>query len=362
MHIALLASTDWLDDELLSLQHLVVGLIDEQVRVTQVVPPEVPTEDISAFAERVLWGQSRWDVLNRRRRRQLAPTLRSLGVDLVHALDRSLWSGAAALGEALGAPVALGINAPDDVEPLIKLAPKLSAARTAVVATSDPIGRAVEQHVEPALKTETIPLGVHPGEPVRERGDDDALCAVVTGSGQPDAYYEALLQALVPFVQRYPQAQFFFDGQGTDQHALWQHASRLGLLANLSLVPRRLGHHELLVRADVLIQPPPQHRVRSLTLQAMANGVPVVSIDDPWVDHLIDGQTAWLVPQAHAHAWSEQVNRLMREPGAARALGQRAVEWIRRHRLASQQVAGNIQLYRAMTGETLPFPTEQAGA
>ena len=29
----------------------------------------------------------------------------------------------------------------------------------------------------------------------------------------------------------------------------------MGLLQNLSMVPRRVGHHELLLRADVLVHP-----------------------------------------------------------------------------------------------------------
>ncbi len=182
--------------------------------------------------------------------------------------------------------------------------------RTALVSTSEPLGRVVSQHMDPAFTMETIPPGVHPGRPVRHRGDDDALCAVVSGSGQLDTYYEALLHAMREFIAAYPQAQFFFDGRGSDQHAIWQFASRLGLLHNISLVPRRWGHHELLVCADVLIHPQPANRARSLTLQAMANAVPVIAMDDAWVDHFVDGETAWVVPQAHSHAWVEVLDRL----------------------------------------------------
>ena len=361
MHVALLANSGWLDDELLNFQHLVVGLIDEQVRVTQVVPPVLGADDTSAFAELLVWRESRWPAWNRLRLHRLDRALTGLHVDLIHVMDAALWPGAAAVSRSLGIPAVYNVNTPDDLRSLPRLLRATAPARTAWVATSAPVGRALAAELEPSHKLETIPPGVHPGEPVRQRAADDALCAVISGDGQSDAYYDALMRALVEFTRRCPQAQFFLDGRGSDQHALWQMASRRGLLSNLSLVPRRLGHHELLVRADVLIHPQPSHRARSLTLQAMANAVPVIAMDDGWVDHLIDGETAWIVPQAHSHAWLERLSWLVGQPEAAEALGQRALSWVREHRLASQQVGATLDLYRGMTGETLKFPAKEAG-
>lgn len=360
MHVGLVANTAWLDDELLNFQHLVVGLIDEQVRVTQIVPSVLPTDDASAFAAHVTWEESRWPTLNRHRLRWLRRLLGEAGVELIHAMDVPAWSGAVALGRAIDSAVLLNVNTSHDLSLLARLTRAANPSQVALLTTSEPLERAVRQMVAPAFTVETVPPGVHPGRPPRQRDPEDPLCAVISGSGRPCEYYEVLLEALVDFVRAYPQTQFFFDGRGSDQHALWQRVSRHGLLTNVSLIPRRLGHDELLVRADVLIHPEPSERVRSLTLQAMANGMPVVALADPWVDHLINDETAWVVPQARARRWLEPLNRLMEEPHAAAELGRRAAMWIRRHRLTSQQVSRTLGLYRTMIGEPLRFPARMA--
>ncbi|MFW6059686.1 MAG: glycosyltransferase family 4 protein [Phycisphaeraceae bacterium] len=361
MHVALLANTRWLGDELLSFRHLVVGLIDEQVRVTQVLPDDLPAEETSTFAERVVWAESAWEPINRYRLRRLAPVFASLEVELIHAMDAPLWHGAAALGQAIHAPVLLNVNAPDDLEALVRLTRTADPTQVVLVPTSVPLAHAIQREVDPAYTVRMIPPGVHPGRPARQRTPDDPLCAVVSGDGRSDGHYHALVHALPAFLERYPQAQFFFDGQGSDQHALWRAASELELLHNVSLIPRRLGHHELLVRADVLILPQPAHRVRALTLQAMANSVPVIAMADPWVDHLIDERTAWLVAEPKCDLWLDQLMRLAGNPAAARQLGERAVAWIRHHRLASQQVGEVLQLYRGVVGQTIRFPARHAG-
>src|SRR5690606_29911364 len=86
MHVALLANTAWLDEELAMFRHLVVGLIDEQVRVAQVVPEEMAGEEFSAFGDRITWRPSRWGMVQRQRLTSLATRLDRLGIDLIHAL------------------------------------------------------------------------------------------------------------------------------------------------------------------------------------------------------------------------------------------------------------------------------------
>lgn len=356
MFVALLTNTAWLDEELQSFQHLLVGFMDEQVRVAQVVPQHLHHSDASVFGAHVGWQESSWAWLNRHRITKLDQALEPLGVNLIHALDGRLWVGAYRLALKMNVPVVFTANSHLDLKLVSHLRRIADAGRCAFVATTEPLAQAVRDRLPPAFIVEMIPPGTHPGPPVRHRNPDDALCAVISGRGQLDDRYQALLEALSQVIRHHPQAQFFFDGQGSDQHEIWQAASRLNLLANISLIPRRLGHRELLVRADVLIQPQPPGRSRGLTLQAMAHAVPVIAHHDPWLDYLHEDVTAWLIDGPDPDAWQTCITRLIEQPDLGRQLGQRAQHWVSENRLSAQQVAHTLDLYRRITGEPIKFP------
>jgi glycosyltransferase involved in cell wall biosynthesis len=175
---------------------------------------------------------------------------------------------------------------------------------------------------------------------------------VISGTGEIDEDYEAPFMALRQVVTEHEHAQFFLDGQHSDQHGLWQLARRHHLLENMSIVPRRLGHREMLLNADALIHPQPLGKSRTLTLQAMGNGLPVIARDDPWVDYLLDDETAWLVRKTEPAPWAECLGRRIVTPDAARQLGGRARQWVMQQRPLSRHVELTLSLYRqvAMTG------------
>ncbi|MEX0885804.1 MAG: glycosyltransferase family 4 protein [Phycisphaeraceae bacterium] len=356
MHVALLANTAWLDEELSSFRHLVVGLLGEQVRVAQVVPQFLPLDEPSVFGERIHWHESRWGAINRVRLMQLARPLRELQVELVHVLDGRLWPGAATLARRLERPAVFNANSHLDIRLVEAVTRRLGPQLAAITATTEPIARALRERLGDEYTLETIQPGAHPGEPVRRRKPDDPLCVIVSGNGRLDARYASLLEGLRRVTQRSPGSQFFFDGQGSDQHEIWQAASRLGLLSNLSMIPRRLGHRELLVRADVLIHPQPLGRSRTLTIQAMAHALPVVAQDDPWLDYLHDEETARVVHDPDPSGWAQVLLEMIADPDRGHALGASAQGWIRANRLASRQLERVLALYYRLLGHTIPFP------
>lgn len=358
MHAALLANRAWLDEELTGFQHLVVGLIDEQVRVVQVVPDEgVTPEDLSAFGGHVSWRESQVPSMNRYRIGRLAEPLKAIGVDLVHALDGRMWRGGLKLAQALEAPIILGAHSRLDIPLAQRLAGRLDPARVAVTAATEPIAQAIRQHVSSDLSVQVIATGVHShGTDPPAPQADQALCVIVSGNGLWDGDYEALMGGIAALVERRPMSQFFFDGQGGGQHRIWKAASSMGLLANISLTPRRLGHREMLLHAHALIHPQALGKSRGLTLRAMARGLPVIARHDPHLDYLIDGQTATVLVEPTPKVWAHELNRLIEDQTNIAALGRRAQAWIKENRPTSRQVAGVLDLYRRMTGQSIPFP------
>ncbi|MEM6332247.1 MAG: glycosyltransferase family 4 protein [Planctomycetota bacterium] len=354
MHIALLANAAWLDEELTSLRQLVVGVIDEHATLTQVVPDSLPQDDTSSFANRLDWSPTRWAFINHRRIAALHPQLADAKVDLIHALDGRLWEPALRIAKQLDLPALFSASSAFDLKTAARIADRLRPDADAVTAATEPLHRALRQRIPEPIPVHHVPTGVHKLDP-SPRPTDRPLCAVVTGSGKHDAHTQALLEALARIVRREPQAQFFFDGQTDDQHRIWQAAEQLQLLGHISLVPRRLGNRELFLRTDALIMPQPLGKARSLTLQAMARGLPVIATEDPWLDYLIDGQTAWTVATAEPTGWHDRIARLIDEPQAAAALGDTARQWVTQNRPATQQIDTLLNLYRRYTGQTLPI-------
>ena len=355
--MALLTNRAWLDEELVPFQHLVVGLIGEQVRVAQVVPEGVCSDDLSAFGDHVPWRESSVAALNRHRVGQLDGELRALEVNLIHALDGRLWHGGLRLAESLDVPIVLSACSSLDIPLAKRLLGRVDAVRVAVSAATEPITGAIRQVVGPDLLVRTIGTGVHRRDvqpPTRQDGGE--LCVIVSGNGVWDGDYDALLGGIALFVKRRPMSQFFFDGQGAGQHQLWKAASSMGLLTNISLIPRRLGHREMLLRAHTLIHPQALGKSRSLTLRAMARGLPVIAREDVFLDYLIDQETSVVMRHPGPADWSVQLDRLVTDSRSAAELGRRAMAWVNRNRPASHQINGVLDMYRRMAGQTIPFP------
>jgi glycosyltransferase involved in cell wall biosynthesis len=150
--------------------------------------------------------------------------------------------------------------------------------------------------------------------------------------------------------------QFFCDGQGADLHELWLAAARLDLLACVSLIPARLGRSELLLSADLLIQPQALGMVRPVTLAAMARGVPVLARRDRWLDYLEHERTAVVLEDPDTAAWTAWLGRFIADPDSFQPLAQRARDWVARRHSIPGQVGQTIQLYRRLVGEAIPFP------
>jgi len=357
MHVALIANSQCLDDELTQFHYLTIGLLDEGVRAAQVVPDQLPLDDSNVFGERFTWKESRWRFIEHRRLRLLAPSLEKTGVDLLHAFDGDLWEPTLDLGDELNIPVLLELSDVEELPLIDDLLYVETPMRVIIAASTQPLAEAARKRVQNHVTVEYI----HPGAPTINKehvgsADPNALCIVITGPGRAGPEYDALFAAMQSVIQVHEQLQFFLSTRGKHEHELWQAAQRFGLLANLSMVPRRLGHDELLLGADALIQPHAIGRSRSLPLHAMAHGVPVLAMQDPWVDYLVDDQTAWLVDRSSTSAWDEQLNRLIERKSEAAALGQRAKQFVATHHKLSDHVRGTLDAYQQLAAEAIQFP------
>lgn len=356
MQVALIANTAWLDEELATLHHLVVGLIDDSVQVVQVLPMGRAEGEVVSFGTRLSWHERRGRWRNRRAINRMAEPLKQQGVELLHALDGRMWRAALDLGRQLSLPVVLSANSGMDIELAARYASRLVPGQHAVLCATEPLRQLVDQAIASAVPVRHVPFGVHLGKPAPHT-QGETPCVVVSGDGGYDEYVHHLLLGAKQAIQAHPDLQLFFDSQREDPRAMWRAIRRQGLLAHSTLIPRRLGHREILLRAGAMIHPQPLGRSRSLTLRAMAHAVPVIACADPLLDDLIDGQTARVLHDPSPDTWAKALVSFASEPKIWSDLGLAAQQWVGQHRLASTQLERLITTYRHLTGEPIAFPT-----
>ena len=360
MHVALIADTDWLDDDLLVFNHLVVGLTDELGQVVQVVPQRLAQEEPRLLGAEVTWRDSSWGWVRCWRLARLVDHLDDLKVDLIHALSSPVWIGAIRLAKKLQVPAVFGLTSAGDLRRLRWLQRLGTGLQVAIVAATEPLAVAAQKRLAADWPVITIRPGVHtpPTASSASQVETSHLCAVVSGTGARDEDYRALLTAIGRVTRAYPQTQFFFDtGHDNDQHSLWQAVRDEGLLANVSMLSHELGRREMLLQGHVVIHPQALGRCRSVTLEAMARTIPVLARGDPWLDYLIDDQTAWLVPEPDPQWWVTLIKRVIEEPSRTRSLAQRGRAWVKQRHLTSSYVDGMLALYQRLHGQSIKFPT-----
>ncbi len=358
MQTALICDSQWIDEELPQFKHLVVGLLDEQVHAVQILPPQTGINEISLFGEKLPCPEMGGPRLRRWQLRRMASSLAERNITLVHALDSRSWSGAVDLASKLTLPVVLNVDSGHDLARTAKIHRRLDPSRIAWVASTTPLARGLKDVLGQSAFIQTVRFGVHLPPPPPLPAPQHVPCMVVTGNGRWDTDYDCLFKALRQVIEKHTQTQIFLDGQRQDQHRLWKEAKKQGLLSNLSLVPRQLGHREMLLRADLLIQPQALGTARCLTLGAMARGIAILAKTDPQLDYLVDDQTAWLIDKASPSLWAQKINTLLTDRSQSSRLGVRGREWIDEHHIPAKQVQQILAIYRRISGESFKFPQQ----
>jgi len=358
MQVALITDRIWLDEELGQFKHLIVGMLDENVRVVQVVPQGLDDEYLSAFGKKLRFKDISWPQARRWFLRQLACKLEVENVDVLHVLDSRSWRGAVDLANKMQLPIVLNLANGSDLDRAAKLHKLMDPQRIAWLAATEPLARGLRDELGTDAFIQTVRMGVHlPEIPYFKANEGPHTpCLVVTGNGTFDQAYDKLLLGLADVIAEHRQLQVFLDGRGKDQHKLWRAARKRGLLSNISFVPHRVGHRDLMLHADMLLQPQARGDARSLTLQAMAQGIPIVAQIDPWLDYLVDAQTARLLDEPNADRWSSVLCELLADQEQMAYLSRRGREWIDEYHIPAKQVQQILGVYRKLAGESIPFP------
>jgi len=358
MHVALLTDSGWLDEELPGFINLLDGLSAEGFTPLPVLPNQADQiESFNAAYAPQYWEPSSLPVYGHWLVNQLKEKLTSEKTMLLHACTFSLWSATLELSREMGIPAVLCIDSLKDIPRAAALKQKIQAGHVRLVATTSTIAAALGKALGMTDEMpETVwPAAREPGARRMASPEPGSLCLSVCGSGENNAEINTLLQAVAKLVERYPMTQFFFDALSRDTRYLWKACSQAKLLHNVSMVPRRFGQHELLLKADCIVLPEPLGKSRGVMLAAMAGGVPIVARQDPALDILVNYPLFVPVNQPTPEQWVAALEPRLANPAADWARSDEASAWAIARFPAHAPAHRYAGIYRELLAMPLPF-------
>jgi len=349
------------------LRRLEVGLVDEGVIVTRAVPESCLKLLEGGLSPGIGYSDTGWSIMRGFRANAViqklrgdmataSDTLSRTPVDIVHAWGEACWPLAIDVACELGAALALEVWSAASlahIRETERRARRLtdSGCRGEWFAPDALVSEALRSRKASWTIRETA-WGVHlPTEWNPPNAERTPTVAVICREKVDQSVAIALLTALAD--PRLVEAMIFIDSAAIDaQPELWRAADRLGLLDRLSVLDTLEAHRELILKVDALALPDPAGEHRSIMLDAMAQGVAVVTSSDSLIEDAIDTTTCLLVDSPAG--WRDALLKAL-HPAERAHLGHSARGYISEKRLAHQHVRRVLDAYTALAPEPIAF-------
>lgn len=330
-----------------------VGLTDEGVDVVRCVSQNLLPELTATLFEPPIAYQPGIFRLTRGIRAMhladaaLARYAETGGIQVVHVYGGRLWWLAATVARRLRCPLVVEVWRPG----LFGKARAL-AARAAVPVTLLAPDPATERTLLQESAGSAVRLacwGVHAPSRPTARQNAGVRSILLAGPGRDADRANAAFIAAARVLEARDDVYLFVDARMARRAGLWKLADRLGVRDRMSLVSHLEQTRELVTRLDLMIYPERRGEMRTLLLDVMAAGMPVLACDEPSLACLRDGETVCTVEGASPDRWEQQIAAFIDSPEQAAALGSSARAWVREHRRLSGYVASVLDVYEAVT-------------
>ncbi|MFK7960360.1 MAG: glycosyltransferase [Phycisphaerales bacterium] len=360
LHLGFVYDDEALTAEAPTINRLGVGLLAEGHRVMRVVSPAgSATIDRLSLATRIEMPMSTPPWLRRARAADALAAMKSAIPDLFIVRGNGAWTAAADLALAAERPLLADVWRPADVGRVARLVRRGRFAGAIAPAAS--IAAALQRELG-AARVRAVPLGV--GVPATARPvlarPDDAITIAVVGSGDDLAAWRSVLSGLSMLCREMPQIELFVELGGSIAHAIWREARRLDLLGQMTAIEEISEVRRLLTRCDMMVLPEPLSEARSIILEAMAIGMPVVGVEDPLHPFLRDGETADVLATPlppEPEAWSAVLGRRLSDAAEARALGLHGRHEIEVSHRSSHRIERLADAAAHLIGRDTPAPS-----
>jgi len=180
------------------------------------------------------------------------------------------------------------------------------------------------------------------------------------GSLYPVKGQTFLLQAMARVVRQAPDTVCLLVGRGELLPVLQREAADLGLTEQAKFLGFRTDIPELLSLMEIFVLPSLSEGLPLSLLEAQAVGKPAVATHVGGIPEVIEeGRTGYLVPPRRPDLLADRILRLLQDPPAARAMGERGRSRIREIFSLEAMAQGYLSLFESCLNGRLAHPARQ---
>jgi len=328
--IAMLMSQNRLDQEHGMLNRLAVGLMNEGEQVTRVIPPfgnDIPPDyeqPVSIIPK--IFTQFSIPFLQRK----------ELLEQVCAELKKQKTSSLVCFGDdaaKLGAAIAPLLDIPLYQEVIsIREANRVknNSRTTRWLAATPSLERVIAARVGED-RAAFVPLGVAT-MPQKELTPDSPTKFVAVYNASDDLKStRRVLEAL----REHTNLHIFLELDGKKDHKVWSAVEEAKLLDRTTCLQNVADLRSLIVQTDLVILPSSQMPVRTVLLEAMESGIPIIATQIRGFDMLVEGETALIVEDS----WEEPLHRILHDNDLGERLGIAATTLIATNYGSAAQIA-----------------------
>jgi len=332
MTIAMIMSQDRLEQEHTMLNRLVVGLINDGRQVIRIIPTPAndelaPYEKAVSLAKRVCVSMPVTWLLRSARRDTIVEALQKTEASVITVFGRQALKVAADVKAALDIPVLYEVVSMRDAKRT-----KSSSQVSRWFAATPSIQSAIAQRVGQD-RAALVPLGIATPTSSKEHLAMSASyrCLVILDATSDPKATRTILNLL----SKMQNINIFLELSGRKQHQVWRCVRDLDMHDRVTCLREVSELRSLIVRCDLVILPAQSVPIRTVLLEAMRYGVPVVSAQIDGFDMLVDEETALIVNGN----WKESLERILDDSDLAKRIGQGGSDLVAAHYASATQIA-----------------------
>ncbi len=312
-------------------------LVDEHKRA------QLPISDYRHL-DTPLWGRVIGHVI----RRDLADRV----PDLIHVQSLNVLSQGTWLARRLQRPFVLTVH--DSLLPRQRLQLDRIQGRQ-IIAVSESVQSELLKRKNLSEDMVTV---IHSGVDIPENADSapvlDPNHIPVIGTAGPLETVKGLpffLGAAQQVLATRGNAEFLVSGTGPEESNLRRLAHELGISEHVTFVPNLHDFSKSLSALDIFCLPSLRQGLGTIMLEAMARGKPVIASGVGGIYSAVqDDETGLVVPPSNSSRLASRILELLNDPVRARAIGERARQFVKEQFGVEQMVEKTVNVYRRFAG------------
>ena len=296
--------------------------------------------------------------LRQSRIERLREQLERQPIDLIWALGRGTWSIAAALSQRIERPIIVEVDGYAEANSLRRQR-KMRSQVAGVITPSAPLRELLSRSYvrsEVASILPGIAIGKLDRKLRRDPEGDGPLGLSILGTGRSRNNDRPVLEALARLREQGRDFRCVMELSGPGASTTWKLVQKLQLTDLCTVIQEPSRVARLLAAGDVLVRASVEHRIRPIVLEAMAEGTPVVTMPERWLDHLDEAEGATIVKKPTTSLWVEALDRLLGDEDYRTLQGDRARNTVATHNRSSERASAMLALFESIVGkEPLPI-------